>query len=162
MDVTDTSWLWLEDSALAMAIRQWTWFYPTVEIIHILSFALLFGAIAMFDLRLLGFSRQLPVVDMAQHLLPWTYGSFAIAILSGILLFAVDATAIAANPAFRFKLLLITVAAINAAIFHRGVYHSVRGWNKGTIAPVPAKIAASLSLLLWTGVIICGRLIAYL
>lgn len=162
MAVTDTSWLWLEDSALAIAIRQWIWLYPIVEVIHIAGFSVLFGTIVMFDLRLLGFSRQISVVDLAQHLLPWTYGSFAIAILSGILLFAVDATAIAANPAFRLKLLLIVAAATNAAMFHGGIYRSVSGWNKGAIAPVPARIAAICSLLLWLSVIVCGRLIAYL
>jgi hypothetical protein len=162
MDATNTSWLWLENSPFASAMRQWIWVYPSVEIVHIVSLAILFGSIAMFDWRLLGFSRQVLVTDLAQHLLPWTYGSFAIAILSGLLLFAVDATAIAANPAFRLKLGLIVLAAINASIFQGGIYRSVRGWNQGKTAPIAARAAAILSLILWLGVIICGRLIAYL
>jgi hypothetical protein len=162
MNATDTSWLWLENSPFTSAMRQWIWFYPSVEIVHIVSLAILFGAIALFDWRLLGFSRQILVTDLAQHLLPWTYGSFAIAILSGLLLFAVDATAIAANPAFHLKLGLIIVAALNAAIFQNGIYRSVRGWNQGKTAPIAARTAAILSLMCWIGVIICGRLIAYL
>ena len=64
------AWLvWLEGSAVAMAMRQWVWLYPIVEIVHIIGFVILVGAAAMFDLRLLGLSRQLPVADLAPHLL---------------------------------------------------------------------------------------------
>lgn len=163
MDLADSDWLlWLENSALSSSIRQWLWLYPIIETIHILGLAILFGSVAMFDLRLLGFSRHLLVTDMAQHLLPWTYISFGIVALSGFLLFAVDAREIAANPAFRLKLLLIAATGINATVFHGGPFRSVRLWNRGVASPVTVKAIAILSLVLWTAVIVCGRLIAYL
>lgn len=115
----------------------------------------------MFDLRLLGFSRQILVTDMAQHLLPWTYTSFGVVVLSGFLMFAVDANAIAANPAFRLKLMLIAATGINAAMFYADSFRSVKRWNRGAV-PGKVKAIAILSLGLWTAVIICGRLIAYL
>nr|WP_231510213.1 hypothetical protein [Fischerella sp. PCC 9605] len=115
----------------------------------------------MFDLRLLGFSRHLLVSDMARHLLPWAYLSFAIVALSGFLMFAVDASVIATNPAFRLKLILIAATSVNAAVFHGGIYRSVKLWNRGVKAPATARITAIFSLILWTAVIVCGRLIAY-
>ena len=155
-----SSWLWLEQSVLAHTIRQWLWLYPTIESLHLLGLALLFGSIVMFDLRLLGFSRQLWITDMAQHLLPWSYLGFAIAATTGFLLFTVDANQLAANPAFRLKLLLLTATGINAALFHFH-YRSVRLWNRGVVTPWAVRAIAAVSLLLWVGVIVCGRLIAY-
>ncbi len=161
--LADADWLfWLENSALSAAIRQWVWLYPIIETVHILGLAILFGSVAMFDLRLLGFSRHLLVTDMAQHLLPWTYTSFGVVALSGFLMFAVDATEVGVNPAFRLKLMLIAATGINAAAFHLGPFKSVKMWNRGVPAPVAVKSVAIVSLILWIAVITCGRFIAYL
>src|SRR5207247_1119142 len=66
------AWLvWLETSAAAVAMRQWTWLYPAVEIVHIVGFVTLVGAALMFDARLLGRSRPLAVSALERHLLPW-------------------------------------------------------------------------------------------
>lgn len=162
MDIADTSWwLWLENSALSSAIRQWLWLYPIISTIHILGLAIVFGSVAMFDLRLLGFSRHLLVTDIARHLLPWSFLSFVVVVLSGFLMFAVDATEIAANPAFRLKLLLLCAVGVNAAFFHGVALKSVKFWNRGVRTPRVVRAIAVISLVLWTGVIICGRLIAY-
>jgi hypothetical protein len=153
--------LWLEGSVMAVAMRQWLWLYPIVEIAHILGFVTLVGAAAMFDLRLLGVSRQLPVTDMAHHLLRWARLSLLVVMPSGFLMFAAHASEMAENPAFRLKLLLIAIAVLNAATFHGGPFKSVSYWNQHAAIPATAKIAAVLSLILWTGVITCGRLLAY-
>jgi hypothetical protein len=156
------TWLvWIEGSAVAVAMRQWLWLYPSVEIVHIFGFVILVGAAAMFDLRLLGLSQQLPVADMAQHLLRWARLSLLVVVPSGLLMFSAHATEMAVNPAFRLKLLLIAVAILNAAGFHRGPFKSVRNWNQYVAIPATAKIAAVFSLILWAGVIACGRLLAY-
>jgi hypothetical protein len=157
------AWLvWLETSALAVAMRQWLWLYPIVEIIHISGFVVLVGAAVMFDVRLLGVSCSLPVTAMARHLLPWARASLMLVLPSGLLMFTAHATEMAANPAFRLKLLCLVLAGLNASLFHRGVFRSVSGWDQGATAPVTARIAAVLSLLLWGSVITCGRLLAYL
>lgn len=153
-------WLWLENSAVSTTIRQAIWLYPIIETLHILSLALLFGSIVLFDLRLLGVSRHLPVTDMARHLLPWAYMSFVVVAVTGFLLFAVDATQLVSNPAFRLKLLLIAATGINAVVFHSALFRSVQQWNRG-VTPVTVRMIAILSLVLWISVIVCGRLIAY-
>ncbi len=53
-------------------------------------------------------------------------------------------------------------AGLNALAFDRGVFRSAAAWDREVPAPAPAKAAAILSLLLWAGVISCGRLLAYL
>jgi hypothetical protein len=129
-----SSWLWLEQSVLSHTMRQWLWLYPAIESLHLLGLALVFGSIVLFDVRLLGFLRQLWITDMARHLLPWAHLGFAIA-ATGFLLFTVDANQLAANPAFRLKLLLLTATGINAALFHFH-YRSVRLWNRGVVVPL--------------------------
>jgi hypothetical protein len=153
--------LWLKNSVLAEAVGGYFWAYPLVKAFHILGISLLVGSVAMFDLRLLGISCHVRVADMAQHLLPWSYASFGIALLSGFLLFATDAPAIALNPAFRLKLGLIVCAGMNAIIFHWKFYPLVRRWNQGVKAPWMVRVIATLSLILWIAVIICGCFIAY-
>jgi len=156
------TWLvWLEQSGLGVAMRQWRWLYPIVEIVHISGFVLLVGAAAMFDLRLLGVSRRLPTEGMARHLLPWARAGFTLVLPTGLMMFVAHAGEMATNPAFRLKLVLIAAALLNAGIFHRGVFRSVPAWDAAIPPPVAARLAAIASLLLWTGVIACGRLLAY-
>ncbi|MCI3951000.1 MAG: hypothetical protein K0R53_497 [Burkholderiales bacterium] len=152
----------IEGSPLAMAMRHELWLYPSVEIIHITGFVILVGSIAMFDVRLLGLSRGLPVREMARHLLPWTLGALLLIVPSGLLMFIAHASDFLGNRAFQIKLLLILTAGINAAIFHAGVYRSVTQWDTRLVSPPAARIHATVSLGLWLGVIACGRLLAYL
>lgn len=152
---------WLEHSALAVAVRQSTWLYPAVETVHILGFVVLVGAAAMFDLRLLGFSRQLPVKEALRHLTRCARFSLVVVIPAGFVLFMTSATDLVKNPAFLIKMILIGAAGINAAVFHLITRKTVNQWNLDTAPPPAAKIAGLLSLVLWTGVITCGRLIAY-
>ena len=151
----------LESSGFAAAMRHWLWLYPIVEIMHILGFVLLVGAAVMFDLRLLGFSRRIPVSDLARHLLPWSRAGLLLVVPSGFAMFAAHATEWIANPAFWVKLSLIVLAGLNAWAFHRG--RSGRS-GPGTATPRRPRCArvGPPSLLLWIGVVSCGRLLAYL
>ena len=160
---TGAAWLvWLETTALAGAMRHWLWLYPIVEIIHIVGFVVLVGAAVMFDLRLLGISRALPASAMARHHLPWARGALLLVVPSGLMMFIAHATEFAENPAFRLKLILLAAAGLNALLFHRGAFRGVGGWEANTGVPVTARAAAVVSLVLWVGVIACGRLLAYL
>jgi len=150
---------WLAATPPALAMRANAWLYPAVEIAHIAGFAVLVGAVAMFDLRVLGLGRELPVRALARHLLPWSAGSMLVVVPTGLLLFAAEAPDLAANRVFLLKLLLIGVAGLNALAFHLGPYRAAERWPGR--APLRARLQAALSLLLWLAVIACGRLLAY-
>jgi len=152
----------LEQSPLAVAMRHSLWLYPIVEIVHITGFAILVGSVVLFDLRLLGFSRTLPMRSLERHLLPWARAALLLIVPSGIAMLSAHATEFANNPAFRLKLILLACAGLNALVFHRGVYRSVALWDQPGPAPGVARVSAIVSLALWAGVISCGRLIAYL
>jgi hypothetical protein len=151
----------IEASALGVAMRQWLWLYPAVEVVHLAGIALLVGSILVLDLRLLGFSRTLPVRRLAAHVLPWTIGSFALILPSGLAMFVAHAGDLIANPVFALKMSLILAAGLNAAVFHAGVFRGAAAWDVGATPPAAARTAAALSLVLWLSVIACGRLLAY-
>lgn len=144
---------WLEYSAIGELARQ---IYPWLEVMHILGFSVLIGCITIFDLRLLGYYRRLSIADGAIYLLRLARISFVVVAVSGLLLFAAQATLLAVNPAFRFKLLLLAIALLNAAFFH---------WQFSRLRQIKqlvfVKAIAIISLLVWTGIVICGRFIAY-
>ena len=151
----------LEHSALAAAMRGELWLYAIVEIFHISGFVILVGAVAMFDLRMLGLSPAVSIRALARHLLPWSAGALLVIVPTGLMMFSAHASEFVDNRAFSTKLTLIMLALTNAAAFHAGVFRSAERWDTHAPAPVAAKLHALASLILWFGVITCGRLIAY-
>lgn len=151
----------IEMSALGVAMRQWLWLYPIVEVVHLTGIALLFGSIAVLDLRLLGLSRAMPVRRLAAHVLPWTAASFLLIVPSGLAMFVAHAGELIASPVFGLKIGLILAAGANAGVFHAGVFRGASDWDVNRAPPGAARLFAALSLLLWVGVIACGRLLAY-
>lgn len=150
---------WVASTPVAAAMRGHAWLYPIVETAHILGFAVLVGAVAMFDLRVLGFGRELPVRALARHLLPWSVGSLLLVVPTGLLMFSTQPIEMLGNPVFLLKLCLIAAAGVNALLFHLGPYRGAAGWQDGI--PGWARLQAALSLLLWMAVITCGRMLAY-
>lgn len=152
---------WLEASALAECIRQSHILYPVIELVHIVGFVFLVGSAFLFDFRLLGISKTIPVTALARHLLPWSRRSLFLVLPTGLLLFTAEATTLGANRILGIKLTLILLAFTNAGYFHRYTFKTVSGWDQLRPTPVPAKAAAIISLFLWTGVLTCGRFLAY-
>ena len=152
---------WLEHTALAIFVRDSLWLFPMIEIVHILGFTVLVGSAVMFDLRLLGIARGVGIVDAANLLLPWSRRALIAVIPSGVLLFITQAAALSTNSVFGLKLILIGLAGANALFFHRFTFRMVSQWPRSK-TPASARAAAVVSLVLWTAVITCGRLIAYL
>ena len=151
--------LWIQDGVVGRAMRQSIALYPAVETLHILGFAVLLGSIVALDLRLLGAGRALPIAALADHLLPMAVAGFLLAAATGSLLFTTEAVSVIGNPSFQVKLVLLVAAGVNAAILHSRAWKQVRSW--GASPPRAARVAAALSIAFWTGVLICGRLIAY-
>jgi hypothetical protein len=152
----------VEQLAVAKAMREWLWLYPSVEIVHIVGFSILVGSVVMFDLRVLGLSKRIPVRALARHLLPWSVGALVLIVPTGLLMFSAHAGDFLTNTAFQLKMALLIVAGLNAAFFHTGPYQSVKTWNVDAPAPLLAKASVIVSLVIWIAIISCGRLLAYL
>ncbi len=152
---------WLEATRWSTALRESTWVYPVIESIHVLALCLFLGLAALLDFRLVGLTlRRVRVSEVAGRLMPWMVGGFVLMVITGGLLFSSAPVRFLGNVFFRIKTVLLLLAGLNAWIFHVTTYRRVEQWNTGA-TPRAARIAGSLSLVLWTGIVTAGRLIAY-
>ncbi len=150
------------DLPLSNAIRENANAFPVLESLHVLAITLVFGTILIVDLRLVGYAaRRRSANRLITELLPFTWGAFVVAIITGSLLFASNAVAYAANTEFRLKLLAIVAAGINMAIFHATTQRTIAQWDETAAPPFAARAAGVLSLVLWTLVIFLGRWIGF-
>jgi hypothetical protein len=157
------AWMeWLNETPGSIAIRESILFYPYVETTHVLSLTLFLGMIAMLDLRLVGAGlRTVPVSTVANRLLPWAWAGFGLMLVSGVLLFYSGPVRAYGNIFFRIKMVAIALAGLNAFAFHRTVFQRVTEWDADATPPARARMAGAFSLLLWSAVVICGRMQAY-
>jgi len=132
------------------------WVFPAVQSLHFIGFALSIGTIAIVDFRLLGFGRRfIGAPELAADLAPLTLAGIAVMLTTGPLMFSTDAVSYHLNPAFRFKMMTLLAALLFHFTLHR------RAVRPNT-SPLAAKAAASISLLLWSGVVAGGRMIAFI
>lgn len=153
---------WLEKTPWSIALHESLWVYPIVESIHVLTLCLFLGTAVMLDLRLLGLTmRRVPVSEVARQLLPWTATGFVVMVITGALLFYAIPVRTYLNIFFRVKVVMLILSGINVWVFHSTAYRRVAEWDLDPVTPRGAKIAAALSLLLWAGIVVAGRMIAY-
>jgi hypothetical protein len=153
---------------LAQAVEQWRfsvllresrWLYPLVSALHLSGIAALLGGLLVLDLRLLGLHRSVPLSAVARCAWPVAVAGLALALATGPLLLMTRPSEYIANPALLAKFLLIALAFCNVALFHLawpGVLRGLRSVTPGVRA------SAAASLLLWWGVLLAGRSIAFL
>jgi hypothetical protein len=143
----------LDDRTLHFAMQP---VHFLVRLVHVLSMAAFFGGIGLLDLRLMGWRGTVALRPFAEHVLPWLYVTFAVAILSGLLLFAYNPVHVGAHAYFAPKLALIALGLANALAFHRTSYLAALA-GTGT-PPLSARAAGAVSLLIWTGVVVCSAM----
>jgi len=152
----------IRDTGLAGAIRNSLYLFPLIESFHVIGLTLVFGTIAMVDLRLLGLaSTHRRISRVKSDLLKWTWLAFALTGITGALMFTTNAPVYFANLQFRLKRACIALAGINMLIFELTTGRAVHRWDTQRSAPAAGKLAGALSLLLWISVIFFGRWIGF-
>ena len=179
---------WVEGTGLATWTRESTsiWAYPTILTLHTIGLGIVVGGSAVIDLRLLGFARRIPIPSLASvfRIIWW---AFAVNAATGVLLFMADATTKSHQPVFYIKLTLIALALWTTTATRKMVTPAMPDLKVGPtydgggptydgggptyggawptydgVVPTGGKRVALASLLLWTGAIVAGRLMAYL
>ena len=154
---------WLEMSALGVAMRETgVWTYALVNLAHIFGIALLFGAIVVLDLRLLGVWSKIPLDLMAKPTTVVAGTGFVVALISGPALLATKATEYVGNPFLPIKLVAIVLGIVNLIILHNLPAWKERANPKmGAAKRRQLVFAGSASLACWIVVISAARMIAY-
>ena len=154
-------WIEIENWPLSWEIGG-TWLFPFIESIHVISIALVVGSILFVDLRLLGLAAmRYPIRDFARELVPWTWGAFAVATITGLGMFITRAASHVLNPAFQWKMILLALAGANMAWFHFRIYRHLDSQSQ-TASATQLKVIGALSLLLWSGVVLAGRWVGHI
>jgi hypothetical protein len=153
----------LEETPLALAIKEGDNSFPWIESIHVLAIVLVVGTIAIVDLRLIGYaSHRRGARQLIVELLPYTWAAFLLAVVTGSLLFISNAVKYSENTIFLVKMGLLVAAGVNMAIFHMGAYRKIADWDDALPPPASARFAGASSLALWIAVVICGRWIGFI
>ncbi len=155
----------LQELPLSAAVRGeipgTEWLFPIIETLHVLTLTVVFGSIAMVDLRLLGWtSLGTSIARLTEETLPWTWTAWVLAAIAGSLMFMSKAVTYAGNLDFRMKFICMALAAVNMLVFHFGAYRRVADWDMGR-PPAAARLAGGLSLTFWLAVIFFGRWVGF-
>ena len=149
----------IEASALGAWMRDTLPAMQVVEATHVLAAVVVLGTVLIVDLRLLGLTDATRgVARISRETLPLTWIAFAIAVVTGALMFTTSAEVYFANAAFRLKALALLAAGLNMALFE---FATVRRIADTGTPPRAARIAGLLSVLLWAAVVLLGRWIGF-
>jgi hypothetical protein len=153
---------WVETTPLAIFVSQSTYGFSAIDMFHIAAVSVVFGMIAILDLRLTGIAfTDFSVTDLSRQVLPWTWAAFAVAATTGALMFTGQAVKYSGNFAFLVKIALMALAGLNVLVFHFITYRGVAKWDRGVAVPWAAKVAGAFSLAIWIAVAAYGRFTAY-
>src|SRR5215217_6619535 len=107
---------WLQATSLSQAIVFNIWIWPAAETIHFIGLALVIGTIGFFDLRLVGFFRQIPV-SAARELMPFALVGFSLNLTTGLIFLIGHPEQYAHNIAWWYKVASLALAGLNAGVF---------------------------------------------
>lgn len=149
---------WIQSTGIPTALRGSTYVYPVILTLHLIGIAFFGGLIFVTNMRLLGVTlRKLPASKVIESLrVPKRIG-FVLVVGCGLLMASSKAEEYYYNWFFWTKMSLLALISIHGLVFGKSVYR-----NAANPLPPGAKLAAALSLILWTGVMIAGRGIGYI
>ncbi|MCB1670428.1 MAG: DUF6644 family protein [Gammaproteobacteria bacterium] len=154
--------VWLDSQELSTRLHESYYMYNWIESTHVLTLMLCLGMLFLIDLRMVGAAfTNIPASTLARRLnLPMLVG-FSVMVITGVTLFYAVPVRNTQSLWMRIKLILLLAAAVNALLFHRNMLNATGDWDTQARAPDKLRLGATLSLVFWVSIVICGRLIAY-
>lgn len=153
----------IDNSYIGSNVRDSNWLFPVIESIHVVGIVFLVGASVLLDLRLLnrGYLREQPISKVSSRLLPVMWAAFGVMLFTGTLMVVSESWQCYTSIAFRLKMALLLAVGANVLFFYFVAYRKMRFWEKDAVAPLSARTAAWVSMILWVLIVFAGRGIAY-
>lgn len=143
-------------------LREVRGFAPIIQTVHILSVAVVMGSVVLLDLNVLGLAlRSQSTGALTRRLMPWTWWALPTLAFSGLISLFARPERYLLNPVFGIKFAMLAPAIVLAIVFHRVTLGSAQYWERSLARRLSAKVVAACSLVLWIGVAMAGRWIAY-
>ena len=153
---------WLHKTPLSLALQhQVGWLWPLCETLHFTGLALLIGVVGMFDLRLLGFMKRVPI-SVVRDFMPWALVGFTLNLLTGTIFVISQPATYFGNYTWWLKVALLLIAGVNAIIFETTYGRRAAAIPAGEDTPFTLKVIAGVSLVSWLGVLWAGRMLPFI
>jgi putative copper export protein len=153
---------WLSQTSLSVAIQSHEWVIPTIQSVHIVAIGVVLSSVFMIDLRVLGLAgRDQTLLETSQRFGPWLSTALAVLLATGVVMIIGEPARELLAFSFWFKMFLVAVGTIIAAAFQAALRRNDGHWEKSLEHRRGIKSLAILTLLIWLGIVILGRLIAY-
>jgi hypothetical protein len=152
---------WLKGTALSQMVVNSPWMWPACETLHFIGLALVIGIAGLFDLRLMGFMKGVPVAAIMQ-MRPWAALGVAINVVTGTIFFVTAPDQYMWNTAWYGKVLFLVIAVLNIAFFETRHGRELLTMAPGARTPTSFKVAGAVSIVSWLGVLYFGRMLAFI
>ena len=153
--------IWVRSTALShfvLAHELWVW--PVLEMLHYFGLSMLFGTVGLFDLRVLGLLRRIPIGAL-HRLVPFGLAGYGLNLVTGLAFFSAHPDQYAYNSAFHWKLVFMSLAALNVVAFYATAFKELRRLPPQAPASRLARALTAVSLGCWIAVLSCGRLLTF-
>ena len=156
------SWLWLSLAPDSLTMRESRWAFPAASAVHLMGIVLFIGMRLVLDLRIIGWAFSgTAISEVSRRAGPWSLAGAIVTVLSGMALYSANSAQLAANVVFQLKVVVLSVALLNAWLFHAVLTRRMREWDTSSNLPTPVVASAYLSLGLWVVLIVAGRFVAF-
>jgi hypothetical protein len=152
--------VYLRHTAQGEFLREAKWGWPVFESLHFLGMSMLLGTVGVFDLRLMGFARRIPIAAL-HRLIPIGIAGFAINLVTGFSFLSATPDQYLFNLAFRWKVTFLAIAGLNVLLFYARTFRRLLDTPPGAAPPLGARLAGAVSLVAWIGVMSAGRLLTF-
>ena len=152
--------LYLRHTPQGEFLRHAKWGWPIFESLHFLGMSVLLGTVGMFDLRLLGFARGIPIAAL-HRLIPLGIAAYALNAVTGFCFVSATPDQYLYNLAFRWKVTFFVIAGFNVLFFYARTFERLKTHDPEAPPPPSARVAGAVSLCAWIGVMSAGRLLTF-
>jgi len=152
---------WLEGTQFSALVRSELWGWPLALTLHAIGTALVIGLILVIGLRLLGLFKLIPYASL-NRLFPVVWAALALQLISGFTLWMTKPTQYVVDVAFLLKFSLVVVGTILTMSLYGTVMREAVSWDAQRTVSSRATKFVALTLVVWCGALIAGRLTAYL
>jgi hypothetical protein len=153
---------WLAATPLSHIIQTTGWIIPALQTIHILSVAVVFSSAVLVDLRIWRLlQRDVPLPEVGRRFLPAIWPVLLILLITGSLLIIGEPRRSLLNSTFYLKMALLAAAIVLTAGLQRSISSSPNFWDRDRGRRIAGRLAATVSMLVWCGILFAGRWIAY-
>ena len=159
-DVLRSLEMFLRSTPVGEFMRTSRWAWPICESLHFMGMSVLVGIIGLFDLRLLGFARAVPIAAF-HRLIPIGVAAFALNATTGFCFLSGTPDQYLFNLAFRWKVTFFIIAGINVLVFYTATFKRLLALEEGEAPLLAARLAGGVSLCAWIGVMAAGRLLTF-